>query len=133
MAMEPVGVAEVACGQGVGVALDAVDLEGAAAAFGFGLGWDLGFGGGLVGGGHVISFSQGVQSFTSVQRSAFRKPGAGTGKRKSPTGEVRLFLIFLSKFRISDWEEKTANFVGGFRGMRCGRDWSYGRSYFRQD
>jgi hypothetical protein len=31
---------------------------------------------------------------------------------------VRLFLIFLSKFRISDWEEKTANFVGGFRKMR---------------
>jgi hypothetical protein len=39
-------------------------------------------------------------------------------KRKSPTGEVRHFLIFLSKLRISDWEEKTANFVGGFGKLR---------------
>jgi hypothetical protein len=42
----------------------------------------LGFGGGLVGGGHVISFSQGVQSFTSVQRSAISVQKAWRGDRK---------------------------------------------------
>jgi len=45
MAMVLVGVAEVARAEGVGVALDAVDFEGAAAAFGFGLGREVGFGG----------------------------------------------------------------------------------------
>jgi hypothetical protein len=45
-----------------------------------------------------------------------------SGKQKSPTGKVRLFLFFLSKFRIPSVENKTAKKDGGFGGCGRGRE-----------